>query len=190
MSAAPSAGSGSSMGSTRMRTSLNVTYAPDGTTESVSGILQKRRPTNIMAALSPGWKTRQCTIRGSMFSWSEHDGSELGEVDLSGAKVDGEALRAGGSDMDSQPKHLIISIKPEKQHGKPMELKAASVSDARQWIQFLQQASKGELDAGPDPAAAASNGEGAAEAEAPSSPSSPSRPPAPPPPTATASAED
>lgn len=125
------------------RSGVSVITTPTGEVECVTGVLKKKR----QKLLSGGWKTRYCELRGTELTWTETLGGHvLGSCDVTDAVVDGEALRAGGSDMDSQEKHLIFTIKPTKETGgKVMELKAPSVSDARQWIQLLSKAAKGQL---------------------------------------------
>ena len=62
-------------------------------------------------------------------------------IDIRGAKVDGPSLRQGGSDLDTDPELLRITVEPLK--GRGMELRAENLSDARRWITFLQTASRG-----------------------------------------------
>jgi len=54
------------------------------------GVLFKRRPTNMMASAiaGAGWKTRHCTLVGTLFSWAESESSEtLGYCEMLGAEV-------------------------------------------------------------------------------------------------------
>ena len=74
-------------------------------------------------------------------SWHANEDAEpLGDICIDGATVDGEAIRSGGSDRNALPKHLIFTIKPKKEHGSVMELRAESMSEARRWITLLKDA--------------------------------------------------
>jgi len=113
---------------------------------TIEGTLQKRRPTNFLGSLtqSSGFKTRQCKLIGTTFSWSDTDtNEEIGSVDVLKAECDGKAMHAGGSDQEAPLTHLVFKLTPEKAKGKPMELKASTVGDARLWIKALQNASIG-----------------------------------------------
>jgi len=121
-------------------------FAQPDLVETMSGVLFKRRPTNMMASAiaGAGWKTRHCTLVGTLFSWAESESSEtLGYCEMLGAECDGKAMHAGGSDQEAPPTHYLFKVTPKKENGKPMELKAPTVGDVRQWVKALQNASKG-----------------------------------------------
>lgn len=83
-------------------------------------------------------------------------------------QCDGKAMHAGGSDMEAPEAHYVFKLEAKNgkthlffvpiafilqsqwsacahdtQTEKPMELKAATVGDARNWIKAIQAASKG-----------------------------------------------
>lgn len=132
---------------------------------TLKGTLMKRRPNNIMGSLSAksGWKTRHCMLQANCFSWAEDESSAmLGTVDMTGAKVDGKAMHAGGSDIEADQKLRVFKVVPLAEHGKPIELQAATVNDAREWIKALQNSSNGIIPSIPpaEPPASSSSSPG------------------------------
>uniref|UniRef100_A0A7S2RIQ9 WW domain-containing protein n=1 Tax=Rhizochromulina marina TaxID=1034831 RepID=A0A7S2RIQ9_9STRA len=113
----------------------------DGSVPRIKGRLSKRQH----GLLKGGWKQRYCTLEGNVLSWYDNEDAPapLGSLDVTGAKVDGEAMRCGGGDAQGPEKHMVISIEPRQEVGRPLELKAETVSEARRWIVVLQGVARG-----------------------------------------------